>query len=184
MPLRRFSAQESPQAIIRDPEAAEWKVKKEHNWFTDNPITSIKATLSRPNVASSHESPSVSAQLKASNGVLQNSDGQRVDPALHVDEALAEKLRHRIPRLCNPHYLRGPCTDQYCTYDHTASLTDEELEALKYLNRSQPCERSSECTSAACLKGHMCPNARPCRYGKMCRFAKFHRLATWPVRRI
>ncbi|EXJ70670.1 uncharacterized protein A1O5_05660 [Cladophialophora psammophila CBS 110553] len=113
--------------------------------------------------------------------VYQNAEGRRIDVPvqLEADPALLSKLRERQPRLCNAHYLLASgCTNETCSYDHTATLTDDETRALLYLSRCQLCPQGSWCTSKTCVKGHICPNGRKCKHGSNCRFAPVHYIDT------
>ncbi|KAF9770376.1 hypothetical protein IL306_012109 [Fusarium sp. DS 682] len=62
-------------------------------------------------------------------------------------------------KLCNNHYLRGPCTRmEICDFDHDFKPSREQLKALAMLARQNPCTNGQDCDVEDCIYGHHCPN--------------------------
>jgi len=82
------------------------------------------------------------------------------DPALTVDKTVLSKIKQRTGsnKLCNNHYLRGPCgKGDDCDYEHNHKATDEEYTALQWLTRQVPCGNGQDCDNEYCIYGHHCP---------------------------
>jgi hypothetical protein len=72
-----------------------------------------------------------------------------------------EKIKHRIStnKLCNNHYLRGPCSKgSECIFEHEYKASDEEIVAIKWLTRLNPCVNGQDCEVPGCIYGHHCPS--------------------------
>lgn len=104
-----------------------------------------------------------------------------LDDPLVVDPAVLERLRRRPAnnKLCNNHYLRGPCAKDECGFEHDHKPSAAELVAVSYLTRLNPCTNGQDCYDDYCIYGHHCPsvvfssngkdpicNAYNCRYTK------------------
>lgn len=121
--------------------------------------------------------------LRSIQTVHLNDKGERVDypTKLNPDRHFINKLRDRQPRLCNHHYLLPFCATRDCPYEHDHSISNQELEALAYLSRGQPCPASTYCQDNCCVRGHMCPDGRNCWYGSRCKFVDTHDMDTKPA---
>ncbi|KXJ89631.1 hypothetical protein Micbo1qcDRAFT_136579 [Microdochium bolleyi] len=71
----------------------------------------------------------------------------------------AVKKRKESSKLCNNHYLRGPCTKgDDCCFEHNYKPNKEELSAIAFLARLNPCTSGQECDVDNCIYGHHCPS--------------------------
>jgi hypothetical protein len=105
-----------------------------------------------------------------------------LDPPITVNATVLDKIKRRTTnnKLCNNHYLRGPCAKgDECCFEHQYKATDEDLKAIAYLTRLNPCLNGQDCELEFCIYGHHCPsvsmgtggkepvcNAFGCRFGK------------------
>lgn len=103
-----------------------------------------------------------------------------LDPTINVSLPVLDRIKRRSHKLCNNHYLRGPCIlGPDCRFEHEHSATDEELKAIAFLTRLNPCTNGQDCELEYCIYGHHCPSvvivkgeANPicdafgCRFGK------------------
>jgi len=105
-----------------------------------------------------------------------------LDPPITVNSVILDKIKRRSTnnKLCNNHYLRGPCAKgDECCFEHQYKPSDEELKAIAYLTRLNPCTNGQDCEQEYCIYGHHCPsvtlgangqdpvcNAFGCRFGK------------------
>ncbi|RSL42912.1 hypothetical protein CEP53_011945 [Fusarium sp. AF-6] len=84
-----------------------------------------------------------------------------LDQPITVGQQAMESIKRRAgnDKLCNNHFLRGPCTRiDNCPFVHTYKPTQEELRALAMLSRQNPCTRGQDCDVDDCIYGHHCPN--------------------------
>jgi len=83
-----------------------------------------------------------------------------LDTPLNISTAVLSriKLRTGSNKLCNNHYLRGPCTKPDCQFEHNYKITDEDIKAISYLTRLNPCTNGQDCDSEWCIYGHHCPS--------------------------
>ncbi|TXC07170.1 hypothetical protein FocTR4_00002931 [Fusarium oxysporum f. sp. cubense] len=83
------------------------------------------------------------------------------DPPITVGVPAMEDIKRRedTDKLCNNHFLRGPCTRiGACTFNHTFKPSKEQLKALAMLARQNPCINGQDCDVNDCIYGHNCPN--------------------------
>ncbi|KAG4259553.1 hypothetical protein FPRO04_03285 [Fusarium proliferatum] len=83
------------------------------------------------------------------------------DPPITVGIPAMEDIKRRedSDKLCNNHFLRGPCTRiGACTFNHTFRPSKEQLKALAMLARQNPCINGQDCDVDDCIYGHNCPN--------------------------
>jgi hypothetical protein len=84
-----------------------------------------------------------------------------LDEPITVNAQTLEKIRRRVgsSKLCNNHYLRGPCAKgDDCTFEHNYKANDEDLKAIAYLTRLNPCTALQDCENEYCIYGHHCPS--------------------------
>ncbi|PNH40716.1 hypothetical protein VD0004_g6326 [Verticillium dahliae] len=68
------------------------------------------------------------------------------------------KKRKDTDKLCNNHYLRGPCVKgSDCCFEHRYKPTLDEIHAIAHLARLNPCTKGQECDIENCIYGHHCP---------------------------
>ncbi|KAE8380478.1 kinase-like domain-containing protein [Aspergillus bertholletiae] len=123
--------------------------------------------------------------------VIRNKSGQRLDlDSLSYSHNLDKRNDDLIDtlnkvqglKLCRAHYLTERCRNPNCSHQHDVNLTEEELEALRYLTRGQaPCNYGNGCTYPKCIYGHICPQG-PLKRLHDCPFADdMHIRDTVPV---
>ncbi|TVY15552.1 hypothetical protein LARI1_G007172 [Lachnellula arida] len=105
-----------------------------------------------------------------------------LDPPITVNAIVLDKIKRRTNnnKLCNNHYLRGPCAKgSECCFEHDYKATDEDLKAIAYLTRLNPCTKGQDCELEFCIYGHHCPSVVMLNGGKEvvcqafgCRFAR------------
>ncbi|KAF4625676.1 hypothetical protein G7Y89_g12489 [Cudoniella acicularis] len=84
-----------------------------------------------------------------------------LDPPITVNATVLDKIKRRTTnnKLCNNHYLRGPCAKgNDCCFEHDYKATDEDLKAIAYLTRLNPCLNGQNCELEFCIYGHHCPS--------------------------
>ncbi|EAQ86938.1 hypothetical protein CHGG_08191 [Chaetomium globosum CBS 148.51] len=99
-----------------------------------------------------------------------------LDTPLKVSQAAldAVKKRRDQSKLCNNHYLRGPCAKgTACAFEHKYRPTPNELVAIAFLARLNPCSNGQKCEVVDCIYGHHCPSVQSgvcthpfCKFGK------------------
>jgi hypothetical protein len=127
--------------------------------------------------------PSVPLPLAVKNGnvsvrlkVTWNPGPRGLDEPITVNAATLDKIKRRTStnKLCNNHYLRGPCAKgDECCFEHNYKATEEDLKAIAYLTRLNPCLNGQDCELEYCIYGHHCPstvNGVCAQFG--CRFSK------------
>ncbi|KAH7157024.1 hypothetical protein EDB81DRAFT_410710 [Dactylonectria macrodidyma] len=85
------------------------------------------------------------------------------DESISVGQLAMDSIKRRKEhnKLCNNHYLRGPCTKiDTCCFVHNYKPTREEIRALAMLSRLNPCTRGQDCEVEDCIYGHHCPSFR------------------------
>ncbi|KAG6116206.1 hypothetical protein E4U14_000401 [Claviceps sp. LM454 group G7] len=81
--------------------------------------------------------------------------------AVSVSVMESVKRRRESEKLCNNHFLRGPCTKgARCYFVHNYSPSKEEVDAIAVLARQNPCVNGQGCKAKACIYGHHCPSIR------------------------
>ena len=92
-----------------------------------------------------------------------------LDPPITVNAVVLDKIKRRTNnnKLCNNHYLRGPCAKgSDCCFEHDYKATEEDLKAIAYLTRLNPCTKGQECEVEFCIYGHHCPSVAVLNGGK------------------
>ncbi|KAL7798307.1 hypothetical protein V8C37DRAFT_367295 [Trichoderma ceciliae] len=85
------------------------------------------------------------------------------DEAIRVNSQVLETIKKRkdSDKLCNNHYLRGPCAKKdICPFAHDYKINDEEMKAVAVLARQNPCSSGQYCEAYDCIYGHHCPSIR------------------------
>ncbi|KAI0384900.1 hypothetical protein F5Y04DRAFT_248021 [Hypomontagnella monticulosa] len=83
-----------------------------------------------------------------------------LDPPIQVNQAVFDRLKKRKDheKLCNNHFLRGPCTKgDECMFDHNYNPTKEEKNVIAFFARLNPCTSGQDCEADNCIYGHHCP---------------------------
>ncbi|KAI8960861.1 hypothetical protein F5Y11DRAFT_328357 [Daldinia sp. FL1419] len=100
------------------------------------------------------------SRVKQSSPPPWNPGPRGFDPVIKINLTVLERLRKRKDknRLCNNHFLRGPCTrGKECNFTHNYSPTDEEKKAIAWFARTNRCAAGQNCTNSDCIYGHHCP---------------------------
>lgn len=89
------------------------------------------------------------------------SPGDRgLDEQLIISASVLKKIKERTGnnKLCNNHYLRGPCAKMdECPFEHKYKASEEDIKAISFLTRLNPCVNGQEC-EIECIYGHHCPS--------------------------
>lgn len=83
--------------------------------------------------------------------------GERgLDKSIHPVQSVLDQIKKRKDnnKICNNHFLRGPCTKRGCDFVHDYDPTDDELTVIAYLARLNPCTRAQSCDNDQCIYGH------------------------------
>ncbi|GKT49920.1 uncharacterized protein ColSpa_10101 [Colletotrichum spaethianum] len=88
--------------------------------------------------------------------------GQRgLDPPIPINQPALDNIKKRTGRdkLCNNHYLRGPCAKgDECCFEHKYKPNPDEINAIALLTRLNPCTNGQDCDVENCIYGHHCPS--------------------------
>lgn len=79
------------------------------------------------------------------------------DEPIDVNPVVLETVKKRkdSSKLCNNHFLRGPCTKgDGCTFVHKYKPTPDEIDAIAFLTRLNPCTLLQTCEAEECIYGH------------------------------
>lgn len=84
--------------------------------------------------------------------------GQRgLDDPLEVNQSALDNIKKRKDnsKLCNNHYLRGPCAKgDSCCFEHKYRPNEAEKTAIAFLARLNPCTSGQDCEVEDCIYGH------------------------------
>ncbi|OTA65084.1 hypothetical protein K449DRAFT_260572 [Hypoxylon sp. EC38] len=84
-----------------------------------------------------------------------------LDPPIQVNIAVLERMKKRKDqdKLCNNHFLRGPCTKgDECTFEHNYKPSKDEKNVIALFARLNPCTKGQDCDVDNCIYGHHCPS--------------------------
>ncbi|KAJ2903890.1 hypothetical protein MKZ38_009176 [Zalerion maritima] len=80
-----------------------------------------------------------------------------LDPFLNVNQTVLDAIKRRrdSDKLCNNHYLRGPCAKAgECCFEHSYRPNKEEINVIAFLARLNPCTNGQDCEVEDCIYGH------------------------------
>lgn len=80
-----------------------------------------------------------------------------MDPPMQVSQTALDNIKKRkdSSKLCNNHYLRGPCSKgDSCCFEHKYKPSMDEIKAIAFLARLNPCTSGQECEVKDCIYGH------------------------------
>ncbi|KAK5997139.1 hypothetical protein PT974_02492 [Cladobotryum mycophilum] len=86
-----------------------------------------------------------------------------LDEPIKVNILVLETIKKRkdTDKLCNNHYLRGPCAKRdVCQFVHDYRPSEDEIKAIAVLARQNPCTSGQYCELDECIYGHHCPSVR------------------------
>ncbi|KAK1639651.1 hypothetical protein BDP81DRAFT_459066 [Colletotrichum phormii] len=88
--------------------------------------------------------------------------GERgLDAPIPINPTAMDNIKKRTgkDKLCNNHYLRGPCAKgDECCFEHKYKPNADEINAIAHLTRLNPCTSGQECDVDNCIYGHHCPS--------------------------
>ncbi|CAN8103318.1 unnamed protein product [Discula destructiva] len=104
----------------------------------------------------------VKAPVKSTNKTpLWNPGARGLDAPLEVHQPSLDNIKKRKDhkKLCNNHYLRGPCAKgDLCCFEHNYRASEQEKIAISFLARQNPCTSGQDCDVEDCIYGHHCPS--------------------------
>lgn len=80
-----------------------------------------------------------------------------LDEPIIVNVAVMDAVKKRkdTDKLCNNHFLRGPCAKgDGCNFVHDYKPNAEEINAIAVLARQNPCTHGQDCENWECIYGH------------------------------
>ncbi|OLN92134.1 hypothetical protein CCHL11_01648 [Colletotrichum chlorophyti] len=104
--------------------------------------------------------PVRAAQAKPQTAVW-NPGSRGLDPPIPINQTALDNIKKRTGRdkLCNNHYLRGPCAKgDECCFEHKYRPNADEINAIAHLTRLNPCTSGQDCDVENCIYGHHCPS--------------------------
>lgn len=120
------------------------------------PLASRSATVASRTKSAPNTAAKNSKRLE-SEAPTWNPGPRGLDEPILPNLAVLEEVKKRKDndKLCNNHFLRGPCAKQdVCMFVHDYSPTDDELDAIAFLTRMNPCTRGQDCDNRDCIYGH------------------------------
>ncbi|RYP09182.1 hypothetical protein DL764_001453 [Monosporascus ibericus] len=84
-----------------------------------------------------------------------------LDTPITINQAALDAIKKRKDsnKLCNNHFLRGPCAKgDECCFVHNYNPTKDEINAIALLARLNPCTNGQDCDVDNCIYGHHCPS--------------------------
>lgn len=131
-----------------------------NNNAQNNPsyATAIKSASPPPQVTLPFQPKSAKALAARREKPAPWNPGPRgLDPPLTVNQNSLENIKKRkdTNKLCNNHYLRGPCTKgDACCFEHKYRPNENEKTAIAFLARLNPCTNGQDCAVNDCIYGH------------------------------
>ncbi|POS71389.1 hypothetical protein DHEL01_v210214 [Diaporthe helianthi] len=126
--------------------------------------TAIKSASPPPQVTLPFQPKSAKAPVvRREKAPLWNPGFRGLDPPLEVNQAALDNIKKRKDnnKLCNNHYLRGPCAKgDSCCFEHKYRPNEAERTAIAFLARLNPCTNGQDCEVEDCIYGHHCPSTR------------------------
>ncbi|CAJ2510746.1 Uu.00g063710.m01.CDS01 [Anthostomella pinea] len=93
--------------------------------------------------------------------VAWNPGPRGLDTPLPLNQVALDGIKKRkdSSKLCNNHYLRGPCAKgDECCFEHDYNPSKDEKVAIAFLARLNPCTNGQDCDVDNCIYGHHCPS--------------------------
>lgn len=99
------------------------------------------------------------------------SPGERgLDGPISASQQAVENIKKRRDnnKLCNNHYLRGPCAKgDACCFVHNYKPNADEIKAIALLSRLNPCTSGQDCDVEDCIYGHHVSVCMRCIIGSL-----------------
>ncbi|KAH9898675.1 hypothetical protein F4778DRAFT_742506 [Xylariomycetidae sp. FL2044] len=102
-----------------------------------------------------------SPAVRASKQPAWNPGPRGIDPPIPINQNALDNIKKRkdSSKLCNNHYLRGPCSKgDDCCFEHDYKPSKDEKNAIAFLARLNPCTNGQDCEVDNCIYGHHCPS--------------------------
>lgn len=121
--------------------------------------TAIKSASPPPQVTLPFQPKPVKVPpvLRREKAAVWNPGPRGLDPPLEVNQAALDNIKKRKDnnKLCNNHYLRGPCAKgDSCCFEHKYRPNEAERTAIAFLARLNPCTNGQDCEVDDCIYGH------------------------------
>ncbi|KAI0445684.1 hypothetical protein F4803DRAFT_547973 [Xylaria telfairii] len=90
-----------------------------------------------------------------------NPGARGLDAPIPLNPVALEAIKKRKDnnKLCNNHFLRGPCAKgSDCCFVHDYNPNRDEKNAIAFLARLNPCTNGQDCDVDNCIYGHHCPS--------------------------
>ncbi|KAI1815727.1 C-x8-C-x5-C-x3-H type zinc finger protein-like protein [Poronia punctata] len=84
-----------------------------------------------------------------------------LDTPIPLNQTALDTIKKRKDnnKLCNNHFLRGPCAKgDECCFVHDYTPNKDERNAIAFLARLNPCTNGQDCDVDNCIYGHHCPS--------------------------
>lgn len=135
---------------------------------TPPPVMSLPLAPSKNSPRSKSNASTPSATTPSGSGPAQyqtippqqpdwNPGTRGLDEPITVNVAVMEAVKKRkdTDKLCNNHFLRGPCAKgDACNFVHDYKPNGEEIHAIAVLARQNPCTHGQDCENWECIYGH------------------------------
>lgn len=120
--------------------------------------TAIKSASPPPQITLPFQPKPVKAPVvRREKAPTWNPGARGLDPPLEVNQAALDNIKKRKDnnKLCNNHYLRGPCAKgDSCCFEHKYRPNEAERTAIAFLARLNPCTNGQDCEVDDCIYGH------------------------------
>lgn len=119
--------------------------------------TAIKAATPPPQVTLPFPPKPKTPAVRREKPPAWNPGLRGLDPPLEVNQNALDNIKKRkdTNKLCNNHYLRGPCAKgDACCFEHKYRPNEAEKTAIAFLARLNPCTNGQDCEVEDCIYGH------------------------------
>lgn len=119
--------------------------------------TAIKAATPPPQVTLPFQPKPKTPAVRREKVPAWNPGLRGLDPPLEVNQSALDNIKKRKDnnKLCNNHYLRGPCAKgDACCFEHKYRPNEAEKTAIAFLARLNPCTNGQDCEVEDCIYGH------------------------------
>lgn len=150
----------STQAAVLTPATSTASLSPNNSWAKVTKSATPPPQLTMP-LPPKQNKPKPVSKAPSSTQPAWSPGARGLDPAVTVSLTAMENIKRRAgnEKLCNNHYLRGPCGRiDICPFVHNYKATQEDLAALAMLSRQNPCTNGQVCDVDDCIYGHNCPN--------------------------
>lgn len=146
----------STQAAVLTPATSTASLSPNNSWAKVTKSATPPPQLTMP-LPPKQNKPKPVSKAPSSTQPAWSPGARGLDPAVTVSLTAMENIKRRAgnEKLCNNHYLRGPCGRiDICPFVHNYKATQEDLAALAMLSRQNPCTNGQVCDVDDCIYGH------------------------------